>query len=757
MPEQPRSVRRASRAGLVLALAAGSAAFLRTRPPAPAGEEASLDRFSAVRARAALARILARGAPHPEGSAEAEAVRERVVAEFRRLGDAPERRRDFACSRSGVCGAVDNIVVRRPGSENRKAILLSAHADSVGAGPGASDDAMGVAALLETARALSRSRTRRPLVFLIDDGEEQGLLGAEAFASTPGARDDLLADINVEARGTTGASFLFETSENNAWLARLFGALPHPNASSLFYFVYKTLPNDTDLTVFRAHGIQGVNFACIGGVSRYHTPRDDLAHVDVSTLQHHGDNVLAIARALDAYPGDETPRGDAVYFDLFAAALVHWPEQGTFPAAFILAAILAVGVARGFRRALYPSRFAIGLAVLPAAAVAAALCAGIVQAILRRAGALPAGWVAHPFSAELACWSAALAGAIGAGGWVASRAGVRGTEAGVAAAWTGAALALAAKAPGASFPILIPAGLLAVALAAERRAEGPARAAAALRAAAGLAAGFFLLPIAAVLLDAIGFRGMAAVGALLGIAATVFAGDLAGLAPKNRSRAGRALAGVSVAALAIALALPPFSSDAPQRASILRLEDADAGSARWVVETDADRLPASLERAMPFHVEPEFPWAPPSRAFAARAAAPNLPAPLLRVADDRVEGGVRRIRGTLLSPRGAPAIRIAFPPDARLLSVAIGGRPVPPLPAALLRRAEGWRNYVCVTLPAGGIPIDIAARPGPLAFVVADRSGNLPPSAGPLLSARPASAVPSHSGDGTIVIRRDRI
>jgi len=662
------------------------------------------------------------------------------------------------CNGHGVCGSVDNIVVRRPGIGERKAILLSAHSDSVAAGPGASDDAMGVAALLETARALSRTRTRRPLLFLIDDGEEQGLLGAEAYASGRLPREELLADINLEARGTTGTSFLFETSENNAWLARLFGALPHPNASSLFYFVYKTLPNDTDLTVFRAHGIQGVNFACIGGVSRYHTPRDDLAHIDLSTLQHHGDNALAIARALDAYPAEETPRGDAVYFDLFGASIVHWPERATFPAALAIAAILAVGVARGFfGGTLTLSRFALGLAVLPAAAGAAAISAGIVQSLLRRAGSLPAGWVAHPLSAEAACWAAAVAGAIGAGAWVAVRAGVRGAEAGVAAVWTGAAVALAAKAPGASFPILIPACLLAAAVAAGRRAEGRSRAATAIRGAAAVATGFFLLPIAAVLLDAIGFRGMAAVGALLGITATAFSGDLAGVAARKKRRATGILAGVSVAASAIALAIPPFSPDSPQRASILRVEDAGAGVARWVIETDADRLPRSLERAMPFHRELEFPWAPRSRAFGSPAPAPNLPAPLFRVSDDRMLGGVRRIRGTLLSSRGAPVIRIAFPAETPLLSMAIGGRTVAPLPAAFVSRAGGWRSYACVTVPSEGIPVEITARPGPLAFLVADRSGDLPESAAALLSARPASAVPSQSGDGTIVIRPVRI
>jgi hypothetical protein len=74
-----------------------------------------------------------------------------------------------------------------------------------------------------------------------------------------------------------------------------------------------------------------------------------------------------------------------------------------------------------------------------------------------------------------------------------------------------------------------------------------------------------------------------------------------------------------------------------------------------------------------------------------------------------------------------------------------------------VRRAGGWRSYRVVTLRAEGIPVEITARPGPLAFVLADRSGELPESAHDLVAARPGWAVPSQSGDGTIVVRRVKI
>jgi hypothetical protein len=102
-------------------------------------------------------------------------------------------------------------------------------------------------------------------------------------------------------------------------------------------------------------------------------------------------------------------------------------------------------------------------------------------------------------------------------------------------------------------------------------------------------------------------------------------------------------------------------------------------------------------------------------------------------------------------------IRIAFPPGSGFLGITIGGRPLAPVPETWVRRAGGWRSYRVVTLRAEGIPVEITARPGPLAFVLADRSGELPGSAHDLVAARPGWAVPSQSGDGTIVVRRVKI
>ena len=73
--------------------------------------------------------------------------------------------------------------------------------------------------------------------------------------------------LNLDARGNSGPSYMFETSEGNGWLIeQLARALPHPMASSLTVDVYRLMPNDTDLTIYMRHGMPGLNFAFIGGL-----------------------------------------------------------------------------------------------------------------------------------------------------------------------------------------------------------------------------------------------------------------------------------------------------------------------------------------------------------------------------------------------------------------------------------------------------------------------------------------------------------
>ncbi len=185
-------------------------------------------------------------------------------------------------------------------------VWLVAHSDSVPGSPGAADDALGLAVAVEAARALSVGGVPPRLRVLITDAEEEGLFGAKAHVREGGPPGVLL---NVEARGTEGPAYMFQTAGPpgpmlDAWRASGCGA----QATSLARAVYEVLPNDTDFTVFRRAGWWGYDFALIHGAWRYHTAEDTPEHLDPRSVQQVGDCVVGLARAwlarLDGHDAD---------------------------------------------------------------------------------------------------------------------------------------------------------------------------------------------------------------------------------------------------------------------------------------------------------------------------------------------------------------------------------------------------------------------------------------------------------------------
>jgi len=81
-----------------------------------------------------------------------------------------------------------NVIGRKPGTTLAgERVVLGAHYDHLVGCPGADDNASGVAAVLEIARALAAVEFPRTLVVACWDQEEVGLIGSKAFAT--GARD----------------------------------------------------------------------------------------------------------------------------------------------------------------------------------------------------------------------------------------------------------------------------------------------------------------------------------------------------------------------------------------------------------------------------------------------------------------------------------------------------------------------------------------------------------------------------------------
>jgi len=243
-----------------------------------------------------------------------------------------------------VAARVHNVVARLPGREHRPALLLSAHYDTVPNSPGAADDAAGVATLLETARTLRGSTAlARDVIFLFTDGEELGLLGAEAFAGEHAFAHDVGWVLNFEARGSGGASAMYETSLPNGDLIRHFSAaVPHPVGNSLISSLSRLLPNDTDFTVFRRRGIAGYAFAFADGFANYHRPSDTVSELDPRSLAQHVSYAVALTQMLSSAPSERADAGNVVYFDVLGRFAISYPQWLARALALLLVVLVVV-------------------------------------------------------------------------------------------------------------------------------------------------------------------------------------------------------------------------------------------------------------------------------------------------------------------------------------------------------------------------------------------------------------------------------
>jgi len=343
---------------LLVSILLGWGVWAGSQAPQPLGADVPDTEFSGVRAEALLRLLYRDDQPHVAGSPQNAALRDRIMELLKSFGYEPEIQSRFQCRpEEGMCSPVENILAVKkgtgmaPAAANGKTLLLMAHYDSTWAGPGLADDGSGVAAVLEIARmAFGSGAFGHDVIFLLTDAEEQGLLGAEAFVKHHELFPSVGALINLDARGASGPSMMFETGPGNRGVIRMLAKnLDRPVANSLSYEFYQRMPNDTDFTPFREHGLAGVNFAFTRHASVYHSRIDDLQRLDMASLQHHGQNAWAMLQALDdrrleKLKSDE----DAAYIDLFGTKMLQYPFSSAAGLVLVLGILAMVAIRRSF-------------------------------------------------------------------------------------------------------------------------------------------------------------------------------------------------------------------------------------------------------------------------------------------------------------------------------------------------------------------------------------------------------------------------
>jgi hypothetical protein len=648
--------------GLVLAaLAVGS--FVTVLPPKARAVSSPADQFSAERAFAHVERIAKQ--PHPVGSRANAEVRDYLVDQLTALGLKPTVRNATsgqALPQWTTIARVENIHARIPGSASTGHVVLAAHYDSVMAGPGAGDDGAGVAAILEVARALRAGPgLRNDIDILLTDGEEEGLVGAHAFVSEGVLDPRRSVVLNLEARGVAGPSAMFESNIDNARIIPALARADRPGAWSYSDELYRLLPNNTDLTVFLRAGFAGMNFALVKGGAYYHTPEDSPANLDLASLQHHGANMLAVARHFGEQDLDAPRGGPFTYFPVLGQ-LVWYPEGLVVPLAVVtaIAFVAAMWAARQWGARLGSVAVA-GVSLLAPLGAAAGLgiVAWWVLRLLRPGyGSFGGGDTYRPewYQAGLITFTAGITLT-----WYLLLRRRRAPEeiALAVLGWlTALALVMALLLPGASYPFTWPALVGSCALLAATRWSGTNRTQRLVACCAAAVPAVMLYgPEPVLAFWTAGLAG-AAFPLILAVMLIVTALPLVDLLASRRAwLLPLAAAVVGLALFAIGLRVDVFDARHPMQTSLVYALDADRGEAFWL---SADPVPApwtaryvgqrrdDLGNRFPRLIEdmPPSPWSGP-------APLAQVTPPVVTVAEDRWDGDIRVLRLRVNSPGAA--------------------------------------------------------------------------------------------------------
>jgi hypothetical protein len=361
-------------------------------------------------------------------------------------------------------------------------------------------------------------------------------------------------------------------------------------------------------------------------------------------------------------------------------------------------------------------------------------------------------WVAHPVPALLALHIACISAGLGAARLLARRATAQVLWAGTWLTWSALGVVTAIVAPGACFLFVVPAfvagfvSLLRIDLAAALPAVVTA---------------VLWMPIALLAYDGLGL----AAPALACLSSTMLVSTLPALSvgatdgtPRLARRVALGIVAAVSALVVIALLVPVFSTEKPQRVNVVfRQDDPIDGTAPpahvYVEAAWAHMAWGKPPRAMihalgdpaRVRIEASTPWSTPVPFTEVPRIALAKPSSFVLSSAPSPRGWNARVR--LRSQRGARTIAVLLPPG-RATVVTVEGHTALPRNDALVLRG----------VPADGVEVTFDADgQKPIALTILDITRGLPPRevapiARDVLDARDARAMQTQEGDVTIAV-----
>ncbi len=175
---------------------------------------------------------------------------------------------------------------------DEKIIVFNAHFDSVGTTVGADDNAAGAAALLAVAEAMSTFSFQHTIKFVAFSGEEQGLLGSEAYAKSAYERgDEIVVELNADMIGHAESEegegkFRVYATEDADWIVNRIGTI-NEEIETHFEFVTGNInrkSGGSDYLSFARYGYEAMAFFEYEWNPHMHQPADNISNVNLDYL-----------------------------------------------------------------------------------------------------------------------------------------------------------------------------------------------------------------------------------------------------------------------------------------------------------------------------------------------------------------------------------------------------------------------------------------------------------------------------------------
>ncbi|MBT3427338.1 MAG: M20/M25/M40 family metallo-hydrolase [Gammaproteobacteria bacterium] len=717
------------------------------QPPEPKPASVSQNEFSAERAFDLLARLLGDESPHPVGSAENVRVKQEILAWLEEQQIAATVQETWGCSHWGSrCAWVENIIAILPGQRAGPYLALMAHYDSVPPAAGAGDDGAGLAAVLEAARLLKASgSTQYPVMLIITDAEEAGLLGAEAFFKQHELRQQVAAVINVEGSGSSGLSQIIRSYGDNSDLLEAYSSsTDSPSGMSLIDEIFKRMPNDTDFSVSMRAKVPGLDFAFAGERNHYHTPLDSLVNLDLSTLQHHGDNLWPLIRNLANNDIENWTPGTRVYGALYGWWM-EWPISWNLPLLLLAGVLMVLALVRvSFSRMHLLGTVLILPFVL---ALILSFTYGYFWLLGLARGTVVA-WPAHDFPLRVGLFGSALLATLYLGQFLRQRTGEKVLFHSVWWCWWLLACAAYLWLPAASNLFLGPLVVAAIIMLLQPFLKSE------VALLGRLMSLFVALPaslgLVLLLEESQGYRLIWASFPALGLYALLLLPFCHGL---GLSSLKYGLSLVVVMSFLVNLAVPLYSKERPQHVNYRFLVDGDSQQA-WITVDSPNPVAGHLKQIGEPRESVVLPWTDTAYPVSAEVEMQVPALPELNIVDRHDTDHGENLVLRLSTARNANALGLVFAKDEGPVSFTIAGQPGR-VPLARWGLFKGSRVLMLMGTQHRDVDISLVRNhQGPLAVHLFDMKYGLPSEFAHLDSLRGALAVPVHSGEATWVFRK---